>query len=107
MKTVIEILNDIENEWNKRETWTDFLEWCRNWWIYALREAKERIQKETWWISVKDRFPPRDMPVYCYLRWHGKFQWLWTGNENIFQVQYLWTELQADFWMPLPLHPNE
>ena len=106
MKTVIEILNDIENKWNNRETWTDFLEWCRNWWIYALREAKEWIQKETWWISVEDRLPEEFIEVLTY--WPN---WMCVDDyENPNNRTYRnWFHRMSDttHWMPLPLPPNE
>ena len=58
------------------------------------------------WIRVEEKNPPRDTPVYCYSIIHWWFQWLWTWDKHLFQAQYLWKELNAEWYMPLPLPPT-
>lgn len=71
-----------------------------------LREAKERIKKETWWISVEDRLPEEFIEVLTY--WPN---WMCVDDyENPNNRTYRnWFHRMSDttHWMPLPLHTNE
>ncbi len=117
MKTPIEILDEMIHEYDNimylSYVWNPEMEIDRRS-KARLIEAKERIQKETWWISVEDRLPtytgtfPEEY-VMAY-NWEKVFEVLFTEDTvwNIF-----WTDEESDWfykdithWMPLPLPPN-
>ena len=110
MKTPIEILDEMIDELNPE--WfipsnTDLIV------TSYLREAKERIQKETWWISVEDRLPKtpdedwlvvvrnknkEDWWIFLFDVWNFTSDWVWAKWNTWERVTH---------WMPLPLPPNE
>ena len=78
------------------------------------------------WISVKDRLPPTDIPVWGYLpdkilpilvlcRADTDEGWLWANCYNSQEYHHGWTcyeaeideDYQPTYWMPLPSPPKE
>lgn len=93
--------------------------------VAARLAAKEEPQPEAGWVSVKDRLPPLDTPVYMYIeagnriltggRGDGGEGWVWC---NCYHSAYfhngIWMssdmEMDDDYepshWMPLPPAPQ-
>jgi hypothetical protein len=102
MKTPIEIIDEMIDELNPE------------WFIPSntdsivtsyLREAKERIQKETWWISVEDRLPKIDTQVICFVSDWAMFYIDTIIYDCCWFVDWDYI-LPVTHWMPLPNLPN-
>jgi hypothetical protein len=111
MKTPIEILDEMIDELNPE------------WFIPSntdsivtsyLREAKERIQKETWWIDVNEEEPEPDTDVLVAYYWFNRVRIVRGAEANCEKdwktMRYYSGNLReienATHWMPLPTPPN-
>lgn len=107
MKTAIQILDEMIH--NTR--WCTSSDKIRN---NILIEAKERIQKETWWISVEDMLPNKFDNVILLCE-HSvekptrkKYE-IWFRDDEYFYAKsqerlIFW---KVTHWMPLPLPTHE
>ena len=110
MKTPIKILDEMIEEYYNTPEYQDVTASDK---AFALQKAKERIQKETWWISVEDRLPKtpdedwlvvvrnknkEDWWIFLFDVWNFTSDWVWAKWNTWERVTH---------WMPGPLPPNK
>lgn len=82
-------------------------------WLKLLQEAKERINKETWWISVEEKEPEKftDVLLFPWIEiWYMSNNWFWIYNNWDYTDWWYGNDYKAEWithWMPLPLPPHE
>ena len=68
-----------------------------------LKEAKERIKKETWWISVEDRLPDK-WKTFIYLTWNWKVM---VASNRILDDWFIRKYSVTHWTYPIPLPPHK
>lgn len=119
-KTPIEILEEEMDKMNEKIKYHQFvlpddIETVVHFrWVYHyLNDAKERIEKECWWIPVTDRLPEKEWEyLTCVDLSYNKtifhetcirqLDWDW---DNFWDWE--WYTHKISHWMPLPTPPNQ